>query len=623
MKMSFQNLNGFSTLKYPNDYGPTLFSGNHNTTFNFIVVGGGSAGATVAARLSEIPEWNVLLLEAGGDPPDYTEYPLKFSETLRSEYDWAFTTEPERDMFKGMEYERGIVSRGFMLGGSSSMNAMMYLRGTKRDFDTWERLGNTGWGFNDVYPYFLKSENFVDPHRFDPKLHGRGGPLTVGPFTTIDPASPVITEAERLLNLTEVDDLNRIAPPVIGYGNVDGTIRDGLRCSTLKAFLMPASNRSNLFVSKNTRVTRVIIGNGEAVGVEFLTPSGETKRVHGTHEVILSAGVVMSPQILMVSGVGPREHLRKYGINVVSDVPVGYNYQDHVSFAGLVFSDRKNRTKKEMVDESNELIRRTANMTVHGIGTLGLTNLMTFIKTAESIEYPDVQIIQIRMPYNTTRRTSNRKSRLSNMYGYSDAVARSYDTLNMLSDTLLMVPINLNDRSVGRVMLRSSDPNVYPKIRANHLSHADEMETLLRAIDFVVKLSKTEPMVNAGLVLEPLKLPNCAEHAWGTRAYWICAVQNIATSFYHPVGTCKMGRRDDYRSVVDLTLNVKGVRRLRVIDGSIMPKIVSVNPNAATVMIAEKGSDMIKRFYGKLKVNGLNYYFTPTVHNSRLKANRN
>jgi len=598
-KMSFQTPNGLVSLKYPNDYGPTLFAGGSNTTFDFIIVGGGSAGATVAARLSEIPEWNVLLLEAGGDPPDYAEYPLKFSETLRSEYDWTFTTEPERDMFKGMEYGRAVVPRGFMLGGSSSMNAMMYLRGTKRDFDTWERHGNTGWGFDDVYPYFLKSENFTDERRFDPKLHGRDGPLTVSPFTTVDPAFDVITEAAQSLNLTVVDDLNRISPPVVGYGSVDGTTRDGLRCSTLKAFLMPASGRSNLFVSKRTRVTRVVIGDGVATGVEYVTPSGQTRRVRCAREVILSAGVIMSPQILMVSGVGPREQLRKYGVDVVSDLPVGYNYQDHVSFAGLVFSDRKNRTRTAMADESEDLIRRTVNMTVHGVGTLGITNLMTFIKTAKDAEYPDVQIVQIRMPYNTTRRTYNGKSRLSNMFGYSDEVARTYDKLNAASDTILMIPINLNGRSVGRVALRSSDPRVYPKIHANHLSRADEMETLLRAINFVVELSKTEPMVNAGLVLERTKVPNCADHAWGTRAYWICAVQNIATSFYHPVGTCKMGRADDYRTVVDPALNVKGVQRLRVVDGSVMPKIVSVNPNAATVMIAEKGSDIIKRFYGK------------------------
>lgn len=595
-------------MKYPNDYGPTLFAGGGDATvFHFIVVGGGSAGATVAARLSEVPEWNVLLLEAGRDPPDYTEIPLQYSEALRSDRDWAFFTEPEQNLFKGLERGRNLISRGLMLGGSSSMNAMMYLRGTERDFDTWQRLGNTGWGFDDVFPYFLKSEDFRGD-RFDPTLHARGGPLTVSPLESVDPAFRVIVQAERLMNLSAVDDLNRVAPPVIGYGKLDGTVRQGLRCSTLKAFLVPAANRSNLFVAKNVRVTKVLFDRrNRAVGVAFLVPpassctaSTTVKHVYCTHEVILSAGVIMSPQILMVSGVGPAKHLRQHGIDVVADLHVGYNYQDHISFAGLVFSDRKNRPKSQIADESTELIRNTVKLLTGGIGTLGLTNLVTFINTRKGSPYPDVQMVNIRLPYNTTRKTMNGKSRMSNLFGYSDRVARLYDELNQLSDTILMIPINVNGRSTGRVKLRSSDPGTYPKIHANQLSYADEVETLLRGIEFVVELSKTEPVVSAGLVLEQVRYPNCVDYAWGTRGYWICAIQNVAASFYHPVGTCKMGPVDDYRTVVDVELRVKGVGGLRVIDSSIMPKVVSVNTNAATIMIAEKGSDIIKKNYGKL-----------------------
>ncbi|XP_026812210.1 glucose dehydrogenase [FAD, quinone]-like [Rhopalosiphum maidis] len=598
-----------SSLMYPHDYGPTLFASAGNVTFDFVVVGGGSAGATVAARLSEIPKWNVLLLEAGGDPPNYTETPLRYSDALTSDVDWTFITEPEPRLFGGLESGRCLVSRGLMLGGSSSMNAMMYLRGTRRDFDEWERLGNAGWGFGDVLPYFVKSENFTGGSgRRDAVPHGRDGPLTVGPLVSIDPAYSAVADGNRLLRLAELDDMNRFAPPAIGYGPLDFTVRDGLRCSTLKAFLLPASERPNLFVAKNARVTRVMVqrtdfpGGGNrarAVGVEYVGPAGRTGRVYVTREVILSAGVIMSPQILMVSGVGPARHLRQHGIHVLSDLPVGYNYQDHVSFAGLVFSDRKDRSRADIARESADLTRATFDLVSRGVGTLGLTNLVSFVDTADK-GHADVQVVYLRYPYNSTRNTPNKRSRLSNMFGYSDRVATLFDDLNKLSDSVLAIPINVDGRSTGRVVLRSADPLARPKIYTNYLSYDDEIETLLRGIDFVVQLSKTKPMVDAGLKLEPVAYPDCTAHAWGTRDYWVCAIRNVATSFYHPVGTCRMGPTCDQRSVVDTTLNVIGVRGLRVIDSSIMPKVVSVNTNAATIMIAEKGSDIIKKYYGKL-----------------------
>lgn len=598
---------GVSSLTFQRDYGPTLFAGANNVTFDFVVVGAGSAGATLAARLSEISEWNVLLLEAGGDPPEYTEVPLRYGEALTSDVDWTFITEPEPRLFAGLERGRGLISRGLMLGGSSSMNAMMYLRGTRRDFDEWERLGNAGWGFGDVLPYFVKSENFTGGRRRDAVPHGRGGPLTVSPLVSIDPAYSSIADGNRLLRLAELDDTNRFAPPAVGYGPMDFTVRDGLRCSTLKAFLLPAGERPNLFVAKNARVTRVLMqssadgGNGtsRAVGVEYVAPSGRAGRVYVTREVILSAGVIMSPQILMVSGVGPARHLRQHGIRVVSDLPVGYNYQDHVSFAGLVFSDRKNRSRADVARESADLVRATFDLVSRGVGTLGLTNLVSFVDTADKGR-ADVQVVYLRFPYNSTRNTPNGRNKLSNLFGYSDRVATLFDDLNMLSDSIHAIPINVDGRSTGRVALRSADPLDRPKIHTNYLSHDDEIRTLLRGIDFVVQLSKTKPMVDAGLELEPVAYPDCAAHAWGTRDYWLCAIRNVATSFYHPVGTCRMGPTCDRRSVVDTALNVIGVRGLRVIDSSIMPKVVSVNTNAATIMIAEKGSDIIKRCYGKL-----------------------
>lgn len=249
-----QTIRGYRPIRYPFDYAPSLHEDPARTAFDFVVVGGGSAGAAVAARLSEVPEWNVLLLEAGGDPPEHTENPALWRHSIKTDCDWAFLTERHPSLFKGMDGERCLISRGRALGGSSSINGVKYLRGTRADFDGWEREhGCRGWGYDAVLPYFKKSEDFVDPDRFDADIHAHSGPLTVSPMLTFDPVHRVIADAERALNLTMVDDVNR-EEPVVGFGDPDSTAREGRRCSTLKAFLLPASDRPNLFVAKNTVV---------------------------------------------------------------------------------------------------------------------------------------------------------------------------------------------------------------------------------------------------------------------------------------------------------------------------------------------------------------------------------
>lgn len=572
-------------------------------TFDFIIVGAGSAGATAAARLSEIPEWNVLLLEAGGDPPDLIENPILWNHFLRTEYDWTFLTEKNPYLFKGMERERCIISRGLALGGSSTTNAMIYLRGTVEDFTNWENYyGCHGWGYEDVLRYFKKSEDFVDNSRFNPEIHSRTGPLTVSPLQTVDPVYKVVIEAETSLNLNRVEDLNRKEPAVVGFGDFDSTTRKGRRCGTFKAFLLPASNRPNFFVAKNIIVTRIVIIDGAAVGVEFSSRSTkESKYVFCTKEVILSAGPVKSPQILMLSGIGPKEHLDSLNIPVVKDLQVGFNVQDHMSIPALVFTDRKYRPKEEIIEESTALRERHMRYYSEGIATVGLSKIMTFHKSKPELEYPDLQILKFRVPYNATNKLPNKKKLFSNMFGYAEEVTTLYDQLNLLSDIIVMVPILLKPSSTGRIMLNSTDPFDDPKIFANYLSSDEEKNALISGIEFVVQLSKTKIMTDYGLVLEELKLPNCVDYIWGTRDYWLCAIQNIAAPFYHIVGSCKMGPKDDCQSVVDPSLNVKGIIGLRVMDSSVMPKIVSVNPNAASIMIGEKGSDMIKECYGKLR----------------------
>jgi len=236
-----------------------------------------------------------------------------------------------------------------------------------------------------------------------------------------------------------------------------------------------------------------------------------------------------------------------------------------------------------------------------GVTTVGLGNLMAFFKSKRELQYPDLQVIKFRVPYNTTNSLPNGNNLFSNSFGYSKEITALYDELNLLSDIIVIAPVVLQPLSTGRVMLKSTNPLDDPKIFANYLSYAEEKETLIKGIEFIVRLSKTKEMIDAGLVLEELKLPNCVDYVWGTREYWLCAIRNIAAPFFHVVGSCKMGSINDSNTVVDSLLRVKGLAGLRVIDSSVMPKIVSVNTNAASIMIGEKGSDIIKQHYGKLE----------------------
>ncbi|XP_027836944.2 glucose dehydrogenase [FAD, quinone]-like [Aphis gossypii] len=584
-----------NAIKYPKDFAPNLLSEDYAINFDFIIVGAGSAGSIVAARLSEICEWNILLLEAGGDPPESSEIPLKWSLALNTEYDWKFLTEKEDNLFKGLDGEVCHIPRGRMLGGSSSLNVMLHIRGTKFDFDKWETMGCTDWDFNSVLPYFIKSENFTDTTRFDPTFHGKCGPLTVSPFESPDPAIQTISQAAELMGLTNVKDLNKI-DRTVGYAMSDSTTRNGMRCSTLKAFLIPNSGRPNLFVAKYIRVTKILIENKKAIGVEFVTKTGEFKTVKCTKEVILCAGVVMSSQILMFSGIGPADHLKEMCIDVVTDLPVGHNFQDHIAFFGLVLSDRKDRPISKIAEESTKLRKDTFDLISKGISTMGLTGLISFVDTKRASGNPDIEIMKIRYSYNTTKTLNT----FRNMFGFSDEMANVYNELNMKSDIILMIPISNLITKTGRILLRSKDPLSSPKIIANYLSDQEEIDTMVKGIEFVVEMCKKKPMTDAGYIFEEIVFPNCeANCKWGTTDYWKCAIKNVATSIFHSVGTNKMGAISDKTAVVDPFLKVIGIDCLRVIDSSTMPALVSCNTNAATMMIAEKGSDIIKKQYGK------------------------
>lgn len=584
-------------FQYPFDYGPALWENPCGVDFDFIIVGSGSAGAVTAARLSEIPEWNVLLIEAGGDPSEKTEFPFLWTHNIKSDCDWSFVTEKCDNLYKGMENGVYTMPRGCVVGGSSSINAMIYLHGTREDFDNWKRNGCYGWGYDDVLPYFKKSEDFVDCTRFNPVVHSRGGLLTVSPLETSDPAYNTITNAWKLSKMTKLIDFNS-DEPAIGYGDFDSTTRNGRRCSTLKAFLLPASNRPNLYVAKHILVTRIIVENNRAIGVEFLaSKKKKVKSVFCSKEVILSAGTINSPQILMVSGIGPKKHLKDMRVPVIRDLQVGFNLQDHISFPALVLSDHKFKSKEQIRKDSEDLLKKEMSYYDRCITSLGLSKLMTFFKTKDELIYPNMQIVPFRVPCNSSSVTPNHKSPVSMTFGYSSEIGKLFNDLNSLSDIIVMIPIFLQPNSTGRVMLRSNDPLDRPRILFDLMSCKKDKETLVDGIEYVVKLMKSKPMVDNGLIFENLKLKQCDHLKWCSREYWMCALEYLAVPFFHCAGSCKMGSEHDDSAVVDPTLRVRGVDGLRIIDCSVMHKIVSVNTNAATIMIAEKGSCMIKKYY--------------------------
>lgn len=340
-----------------------------------------------------------------------------------------------------------------------------------------------------------------------------------------------------------------------------------------------------------------------ATGVEFIPPGPDRElrlMVLCTKEVILSAGPIKSPHILMLSGIGPVEHLRGHGVPAVRDLPVGYNLQDHVALPAFVFADRPDRPAADIAADSRRLADAEARLYDDGTSAVGLAQLTGFLKSRPELEYPDLQVVQFRVPLNSTGAQPNGGNLLSNLFGYAEPVTRVYDRLNERTDIVVMAPVMLQPGGAGRVALRSADPLDEPRIYADYLSRPADLEALLRGANYVLRLSDTEPMVAAGLQLQPLDLPGCGHLVWGTRDYWLCAVRTMAAPFYHASGTCKMGAADDRLSVVDPELRVKGVYGLRVVDSSVMPQIVSVNTNGASIMIGEKGSDLIKECYGKL-----------------------
>ncbi|EFN84147.1 glucose dehydrogenase [FAD, quinone] [Harpegnathos saltator] len=553
--------------------------------FDFVIVGAGSAGAVVGRRLAEIDDWKVLLIEAGNNPSAVSDVPAIFLHIQGTPEDYAYVVEPEKFACHGTTTGLCTWSKGKALGGSSTTNAMLYVRGNEQDYNEWYRMGNEGWSYEDVLPYFRKSQNCQDPHRDCTEQ----GPLSVRYFNyTRNPGYDILKEALREFNVPVLDAIN--AGKFIGFGDTQSTANNGRRMNTARAFLSPIKDKRNLYVMKSTRADAVLLDGTRAVGVRMTLKDGRSIDVKASREVILSAGSIASPQLLMLSGIGPKQHLREMGISSVVDLPVGKNLQDHITYFGIHVAYENPNVQPQspmfLLDEAYQYL-----MYNRGLFASVEYDMQGFVNVTDpNAKYPDIQFHHAFASY---RSDVLLKDFLLRLYIHEDIVNAITDILKDKS-LICPVPSLLKPKSRGELRLRSQNPADPVRIYANYYTEKEDMETILRSVRFIEKLLKTKVFKRYGAKLHHLDIPGCRHTEPNSEDYWRCSIRHMSMTLFHYVGTAKMGPKDDPTAVVDSRLRVHGVQGLRVIDASIMPTVTSGNTNVPTIMIGEKGSDMIK-----------------------------
>jgi choline dehydrogenase-like flavoprotein len=509
--------------------------------FDYVVVGAGSAGCVLAARLSEDPDARVALLEAGGeDTQPEIHIPAAFPALFKSSLDWDLLGEQE----PGLDNRRLYLPRGRMLGGCSSINAMIYIRGNRADYDAWAAAGCDGWGYDDVLPYFKRSE---DNERGEDLFHGVGGPMAVSESRSMHPLVDTMLEAARQAGHEHNPDFN--AGRQEGVGRFQLTQRDGLRCSTADAFLVPAAGRSNLRVIPRALALRIVFEGDRAVAVE-IARDGKVELIRAEREVLLAAGTYQSPVLLMLSGIGPEDQLAPLGIEMRCDLPVGHGLQDHCMAQVNYLTDEPSLFGVT-TPENFALLEEG-----RGPLTSNIPEAAGFFRARADVDAPDVEF------------------HFAPSMFFDEGLTAPHD------HGYCFGPAVIKPTSRGRVMLRAPLPDSKPRVLCNFLTTEDDRASMLAGMKLAVEIARQKPL--RAVERAPFSVPES-----DSDEDLLAFARRAGQSVYHPTSTCAMG------SVVDAQLRVYGFEGLRVVDASVMPEITRGNTNAPVVMIAERAADLI------------------------------